>query len=257
MSHIDHISHSQMSQYQRCARQWEYRYVYGLKIPPGVNLITGAVYHSTLDKNFKFKIQSGIDPEPDIYEEVFDDVWRTKLKQEKEEGVGIDWEEQKPGIVKDNTFSLVNAYMTEQAPQVEPEDVEIPLESMVDGTKILFRIDLIDVHGAVIDHKTAAKSHTQDDLDKDPQGSAYSFALKRPILYLNHVALKLVKPRIQVLSTYRNDMDMVWWYNMSRGILNQMRSGVAPPNPVGWHCSPKYCGFWDKCRGDLAKVVYA
>ena len=58
----------------------------------------------------------------------------------------------------------------------------------------------------------------------------------------------------------RNDIE--WWYNMAVSIVQQMKTGIAPPNPVdafgkaGYWCSEKYCGFHGICRPGLARSMF-
>jgi len=48
---LNHVSHSQLSMWIRCPRQWEYRYVKNVKSLSSGALIEGSCYHDTLEFN--------------------------------------------------------------------------------------------------------------------------------------------------------------------------------------------------------------
>jgi len=246
---LDHVSYTQFGMWQRCPRQWKYRYVDGLRIPPGGAQIEGRCYHKSVEVNFVQKVASFKDLPVEDCLDAFATEWDKNLSEEE----FIDWEDRNPGAIKDEGYSLVSEYMVVQAPRVQPLEVEEWYISEVAGAKFVIRIDLMDDTGTVIDHKTAKRSYNQADVDKDLQASAAAFSLDRPILFQNHVAIKSVHPRIQVVKTVRTREDIEWWLDLASGIVTQMKIGVAPPNPNGWWCSPNYCGFYGLCRGGLIR----
>lgn len=252
MAILDHVSPSQIDMWQRCPRQWEYRYVKGLKIPPSGALIEGHCYHKTLETNFAQKITSFEDLPVSDCLDIFSTEWEKSLADEEE----IIWEVSTPGQVKDEGISLVKKYVVNQSPFVQPIEVEEWYISEIAGVKFIMRIDLIESNGIVIDHKTSSKLYTQDDVDRDSQASAAAFSLNRAILFHNHVAVKTTVPKIQVVKTVRTREDIDWWLDMAAGVITQMKTGLAPPRPTGWHCSEKYCGYWNICRGGLIREYW-
>jgi len=242
---LDHVSHSQIEMWQRCPRQWYFRYVKGLKIPPSGALILGGSYHSALEGNFRQKVTSHTDLPVDDCLDIFSDAWDIRLSREED----IDWKEERPGDVKDMGTGLVKTYREDVSPIVQPVLVEEPYVTEVAGVKFLLVMDLQDIDDIVVDHKTASKSKTQEEIDRDMQASAIAYVLGRPIVFRNHVALKLKVPRIQILETVRSPIDVLWWIEMATDIIEQMKTGIAPPRPGGWWCSEKWGGYWPMCRG--------
>jgi len=252
---LDHVSHSQINMWLRCPRQWQYRYVDGLKIPPSGALIVGSAYHSALEGNFIQKVNSMVDLPLSDCLDIYSDAWEERLSSEEL----IIWEQLGPGECKDQGASLVEEYIVSTSPSVQPAQVEKIHYSEVAGVKFVCRVDVEDVQRAVIDHKTSSRSYTQDDVDGDIQASAEAFALGRPIVFYNHIALKLNTPRIQVVKSYRRQVDIDWWVDMATGVVRQMESGVAPPRSIdafgksGFWCSERFCGYYERCRGELAR----
>lgn len=249
---LDHVSHSQLSMWDRCARQWEYRYVKGLKIAPSGALVLGGSYHKALEVNFRQKIRTLEDLPIDVCLDAFSDDWEKRLVEE----VGIEWGSDRPGKVKDLGVGLVAEYMNTTSFAVQPIRVEETFVKTIAGVRFVLRMDLQDINKIVVDHKTSARAYNQGDVDKDPQASATAFALGRPIVYYNHIALKTKVPRIQIIRTYRLAEDIEWWLEKATLNIAQMRTGIAPPRTDGWHCSPSYCGFWELCRGELTRKTF-
>lgn len=250
---LDHVSHSQISMWKRCPKQWEYRYVEGIKIPPSGALVLGSSYHETLELNFKQKMHTQKDLDLADFYDVFSTSWDTRIHEEEE----IAWQDnERPHILKDVGTHLVGAYRKEVSPAVQPTSVENCMVTDIGGTKFVYIMDLIDTNEIVIDHKTSGKAYSQADVDKDIQASAAAFMLKRPILFQNHIAVKTSSPYIQIINSIRTDADIDWWLNMAKGIIAHMKTGIAPPNPDGWHCSPNYCGYWNMCRGGLVRKIF-
>lgn len=246
---LDHISHSQIEMWHRCPRQWEYRYVHGLKIPPSGALVEGGCYHKALEVNFRQKVNTYQDLPVDDCLDAFSTEWEARLAEEEL----VVWERLGPGEVKDEGYGLVREYMLSISPEVQPTKVEERHVSEIGDVKLFLVCDLEDEDKKVIDHKTSSKAYTQDDVDRSLQAGATAFALKRAILYYNHVAIKSKVPRIQIIRTYRTIVDIEWWEKMALQVLAQMQSGIAPPRPTGWWCNSRFCGYWEMCRGELAR----
>lgn len=246
---LDHVSHSQINSWLRCPKSWEYRYVYGLKIPPSGPLIVGSAYHSALEGNFTQKIKSKMDLPLGDCLDLFSDAWDNRLSEEEL----IIWDKLGPGESKDQGAGLVEEYIVSTSPSVQPVQVERTVYTEVAGVKFICRVDLEDIQRAIIDHKTSAKAYNQDDVDRDIQASAEAFALKRPIVFYNHVAVKSRSPWIQVIKSFRTQTDINWWVDLATGVISQMESGIAPPRPNGWHCSERFCGYFERCRGELTR----
>lgn len=246
---LDHVSQSQVDMWQRCPKQWEYRYVHGLKVPPSGALVEGRCYHETLEHNFRQKMGSQEDLPIEECLDMFSTAWDATLLEEEL----IIWERLDSGATKDEGIGLVREYMSTVSPIVQPKKVEETYVSEVAGVKFVRVIDLVDVLDIVVDHKTSGKSYTQDDVDKSLEASASAFALERPIIFYNHVAIKTRIPKIQLIKTYRTQTDIDWWVDMVARIALQMKSGIAPPRPTGWWCSLRFCGYYEQCRGECAR----
>lgn len=255
---LDHVSHSQISMWQRCPRQWEFRYVKGLKMPPSGALIEGGCYHKALEVNFKQKITTLEDMPVDECLDVFSDEWKNRLSGEE----SVDWGGRHPDFYRSEGEGLLTEYMASTSFAVQPVTVENTIISEITGVNFVCRLDVVDMRKIVIDHKTSARAYSQNDVDCDIQASAEAFSLNRPIVFHNHVAIKSRVPRIQIVKSFRTRDDIEWWYNMATAVIRQMKTGIAPPRPIdafgkaGYWCSERYCGFYGMCRVGLARSLF-
>lgn len=243
-----HLSVTQMRMYQRCPRQYEYRYIHGLRERPAGALIQGKVFHTTIEDNLTQKIQT----ETDLPLDEMTDRFATHFK-EASEAEDIDWKDETPDEAKDTGVTLVTAHHKELAPKLHPAIVEKEFSVPLGDTHDLNgRIDLIEKDGQIVDHKTAAKSPSQDDADTDMQLTAYALVQQlegapAPALRLD-VVTKAKTPKAIRLTTVRTENDLLWFVTMFEQIAAAIKTGIFPPNPNGWHCSKTACGYWERCR---------
>lgn len=171
---LDHISHTQISMWNRCPRQWQYRYIEDVIAPPSGALIQGSSYHRALELNFKQKITTRTDLELRAVLDEFSDQWDERLKGEE----AIDWEEKEPGRMKDEGLYIAMLYHTTIAPEVQPLLVEWKSEKLLDraesAIKVVTVIDLVTLGGTIVDHKLSGRAFRQEDVDKDSQLTAYA-----------------------------------------------------------------------------------
>ena len=252
MSGIAYVSHSQLDLWLHCPRKWEFKYVKHIKVPTTAPLIEGSCYHKVLETYFNHKLVTKQDLSLSDVNDSIATHWNTILTSEER----INWEQHDPEDVRLECQALLTEYVSTIAPQITPVSVEETYISDIDGTKLACIIDLITSDETVVDHKTSSKKYTQDDVDKDIQATAEAFVLDKAIVFQNHIAVK-DGAYIQIVKSYRLIKDIEWWLEMTRGIIKQMNSGIAPPRAMkgDYLCSPKFCGYWNMCRAGLARSI--
>lgn len=255
---LDHVSPSQISMFLRCAKQWSYRYIDGIIAPPSISLIVGSAYHDALATNFMQKIESEQDlPISDVLD-AFSTSWDRQLtrrvteddgEQQEFETLDPEDEEEDTGDAKDMGVKLVRTYHYDTAPAVQPAAVEKWCEVEIADLKMVGRLDLQTTAGKVIDHKTSKRSKTQAEMDLEFQPFAYGLLCKGPVDFDFHVAVKTKKPKIQVIQTPKTAAEIIWFLRLAQQVWKAMHTGVYPPNPTGWWCNEKYCGYHSMCKG--------
>lgn len=250
----NHLSPSQLGMYLRCPRQWEYRYVDGLKIPPASALTLGKSFHKAVETNYRQKTESKTDLPVFDMTDCFSYDWHERVKAE--EPVFNAERGETAGKLLDVGVGLVTAQRQEIAPKVQPVAVEETFEVAL-GDEFPYTlkgvVDGVTEDGVIFDNKTGARKIQQADVDKDIQLSAYSIGhrirhQKRETALELHRVIKTKTPGTQIIRTTRSDDDLKWFLRLLEQVAGGIQAGTFPPNPTGWWCSPTSCGYYDICR---------
>jgi len=249
------LSFTQLNMFLRCPRQYHYRYVLGIRTPASGAMVQSRVWHETVERNYRQKIASHADlPLEDLqafYAERFDEALRVeKVAFESDESAGA---------LKDEGLAIVAAHHREIAPAVQPLLVEKSFRISL-GADFPYELvgvwDLIEEGGIVCDNKAYAKTPSQQDLDRDLQMTIYSLAYRATFGELEQglrvdAVLKHKTPKAVQLTTRRTNRDCQWLLGLIEEVAQAMEQQVFFPNPNGWHCAPRFCGFWNRCMGSI------
>ncbi|MGQ9589918.1 MAG: RecB family exonuclease [Planctomycetota bacterium] len=248
-----HLSFTQLNMFLRCPRQYKYRYVCGLKVPPSGAMVQSRVWHQTVELNYRQKIDSDRDLALGEMQEFFAAQFDAALASEE---VAFEPGE-KLGKLKDQGTAIVAAHHKGIAPAVRPLFVEERFTVDL-GENFPFDLvgvwDLVERDGTIADNKAYGKAPRQEDLDKDLQFTAYALGYRtthhriEPGLRMDAI-VKTNNPRAVQLHTRRTNDDCRWLLGLIEQVGRAIASGIFYPNPNGWHCSPRFCGYWDRCLG--------
>lgn len=264
------LSCTQLNMFMRCPRQYEFRYMQGIKIPPAGAMIQGSCYHETLAKEFELQIAGKKPLKAADVGDVFNESWRKFTKggfvldetsKEKEEFNEIDWGDDNPAHLKDEGIALSQLYVNEVAGTIKSTAVEHTLEGEIEGIPFILVIDLI-TSSMTVDHKMKSKRFSYADLTRELQPLAYTLPAHvgvkdYPGVFGYHVALKQKTPQIITPSGDPNllirptEGDYLWFTGIVKSCNSAISAGVFYPSPNGWHCTPKFCGYWSMCRGKM------
>ena len=235
--------------YKRCPRSWEFRYIKNLKIPPSGAIVMGSAYHTAIATNFKNKMVTSNDFSEAELTDAFDTSWNKELQNE------INWQDEKPDLLKDQSYKLILEYRKWIAPKVFPIAVEQTIFETIDDKVIFQGIVDLETEKEIIDHKVKGKMITQSDADKDYQVLSYCFLRKKPDFSF-HVAIKKKFPEVQIVSVHKNANQINWWIESVKQIVSQIESGNFPPNNDHFLCSPRWCGYYSLCQDMKGKNYF-
>jgi len=232
--------------YLRCPLQYYFRYVCDMKVPPTGNLTLGRTVHSTLEDNYRQKIQTHEDLSLSDMTDRFSDHW------EREAQLTLFGEDQKPGTLKDQGIQLLQPYHKEIAPNVQPVEVERQFLVDTGATELplMGYIDLIDDQRTIVDHKTTKRSFAQDAAEKDLQLTAYSMAY-RTLYGENESAVRLdvlvrtKEPKVQQLAATRTQEDIDRFRRLAEHVERGINAGISYPNE-NFMCG--ICGYGEMCE---------
>lgn len=252
MKPVRELHQSEIHAFLRCGKLWEFRYVQGLKIPPRAYHTVGRAVDRAITLNLTQKIQSGAD----LKESEVLDLCSTDFDKES---VETEWMDDKPGEQKDLAVACVRAHHREIAPKIHPATVQEKFVLETDaGYNLGGTIDIVEVDDTVRDSKTSKSKYSDDAVYRALQPALYDFAFEalrgRPAkAFAYDVMIKPTKTldaRTQIVAAKVTPEDREWLFDTIHNVDRAMRAGVALPAPEGsWQCSPKWCGFWSKCKG--------
>jgi hypothetical protein len=240
---VGHVSASQIGQYQRCPRQWAYRQVLKLKVPPDGGLLVGSGVHYAAEVGMQHKMDTGTNPEPDQAAEAAAQYVTEQIAT----GEVTMNDDDHAGALTDKAVRLSQAWATEAAPLVEPRAVEERFDVVLSGIPVTGRLDVV-TDTTVVDWKTSGKSPSRDDLVKSIQTSLYARATRKPVSYVylvNQVKAVKVVP-VDVTADECTQASRLADSTVAE-VAAGMALGVWPRNRTGWHCSAKWCGYHDRC----------
>jgi hypothetical protein len=61
--------------------------------------------------------------------------------------------------------------------------------------------------------------------------------------------VKTKNPKALQLHTRRTNADCRWLLGLIERVGAAIESGNFYPNPNGWHCNDRFCGYFSRCMG--------
>jgi len=252
------LSATRIQMLMKCPKQFEYRYVLGIKTPPSVAMEEGGAHHHALFTNNAYKIKKGEDLSTKKVVEAFCDDFSDRAKHIKK----TVWEKEETDSneVIDRGKLLQTAYMSEMAPSIVPLKAEYQWSDAVGDVTLAGHIDLIeadplDESGKIItEYKTAARTWSDIQVEQNFQLATYAVREGTPLIsVINLVKTKVPKvvrisAHINVTKAERDVRDAVGRWDAV------VKAGLFPPcDPTMWWCSEKWCGYWRRCRGKTVR----
>lgn len=258
---MEHISASQIGMYNRCPRQYEYRYIEKIVAPPGIALLVGGSVHRSIEAAMRRKAESRSNLTPGEVADIAADAFDSQLS---ERDVLLTKDEQSLGRTNaigqaiDRVCAVARywsvAVQTEYQPAA-PEDVEqefsIPMPSI--GTRYSGIIDLIDERDLIVDWKTGRRKRSYRELQTSVQFTGYSIAVerktkRRPMIVVEQILDRATGIDRTSLAFDKSPLDYEVFAKRVAATVTAIRKGVFPPcDPGSWQCSSKWCGYASQC----------
>lgn len=239
------LSPSQANTYLKCGVQWEFRYIEGLKIPPGGAMIRGRA----LDEASNIHYLAVAKSQQGLSSQEFVQLAVDAHSREVRDGARLDMPEQQS---RDIVAIGSNGYYQRIASQVQPrseQDVQKRVEWVSpNGVPIVGIIDLVIISPSaamILDTKFKGKFPSQADVDNSLQLTTYSMMEQVPM-----TSLGIVKPsgETKIMSHTNDKYDYVRTDGRYLRIWENIQAGRAiPAIPGTWYCSEKWCGYWSIC----------
>jgi hypothetical protein len=200
-----------INSYLHYPRQFERRYIQGIKDPANGAMVQSKAWHRTVEENYRQKSASGTDLPLGQIQEFFAATFdRAFAAEEIAFRPG-----ETPAKLKEQGLAIAAAYHQAIAPKVRPLLVEERFRVGL-GEEFPFDLigvwDLIDQDGMVIDHKAFSRAPAQEEADENVQLGIYALAYRLRMGKLEKglrldIIVKGSQPRPLQLSTTRTNDD--------------------------------------------------
>lgn len=282
MIEIDHLSATQLKMLKRCPKQWYYRYVEKLKIPPPGTWATGTSGHAACAMNFEQKPESGEDLPKDTLQDFFGD----HLKETKDEYI---WDDKKQyEKTRDTGISAVGHWREKIAPPLMPamlpdpetgEDIvqverrfEIPLGNV--DYNLIGYIDL-ETENSVDDFKFPGRRWNETNVIGEIQPMVYwsKARLEQATVFMKaeqeglkpelpeakkfryHVTTTAKTPVSQTIEVTVDEAQINAFMELIARSVDMIQKEVFPDIWGNYLCNPKGCGYFTRCRGCMTSKV--
>ena len=246
----DILSPTQVKTFLACPAKWMFHYLLGLKEPKTGSLALGTAFHSAIAANFRQKIETRQDlPFAEVLE-VFGKSWEDGASAASYE------QDENPQKLAATGVALVERYMKEAAPSIQPRAVELPVSGRIGGVPVSGFVDLLDIEGRIIDCKTAARRPSAVSHDYGLQLTSYTMLTPgasgqcRLDALTKTKAVQLIQLDYTVGPDERRYAEMIY-----PAAQDGMKSGLYLPHRASTLCSRRYCGYWRECEREFGGRV--
>lgn len=250
----EHTSASQLGCYARCPRQYRFKYIEQLPAERfSTNLALGSAVGSAIA--WWFDVQRAGET-PDTEEAVR--ILRADLSAATARP-DVDWDDETPESLAARGEALLRLFLAQfgDLPVLRTEErVELPIVDPSTGEvmprKLLGYLDFTLVDGACVELKTAAKSYSASDMQRNLQFAAYKAVVRaRGAGGIRLVVLVKTKvPKVQDVELQADEPSVRWFMAAASDIERAIASGHYPPAP-GMACS--MCDYGRACMGSVGR----
>ena len=261
-----YLSVSQVNQYMKCGKAYEFRYLLDRQVRPNSYTAQGSALHKGAEQMHLFMKDTPELPPKAFVEQAYVDAHEQYFAPDLD--VEIMEDDVSVGAVKDLGVKMINHYYEgaagnlaapdskESYRRVYPVHVERKVYAMLktqEGKEVPF-LGVIDLeeHDAVADLKTKRKIGTQGEADNSLQLSLYAYVTGK-----THVRLdQLIKPTKTLGVRYirresdRTAEEIAHAVDIAAQVADDIVAGrFYLTMPDNWWCSVDWCPYWNECRG--------
>ena len=261
-----YLSASSIKTLQTCPKQYEFRYIEGIIIPPNAALGIGSSVHKTLETYYSDAMTSATRLTPKQAGELSGDTLE-------------DWSKENENTMTDDEKSeahkllpsMVMTYVENIGQHLTPTATETECRyTMPSGVPMLGYIDLMYENNdtgevSIADYKVTGKKLSINDLKNSLQFNLYALMTGIGDIQIHNLVKTNYKPSPKPsdiegvtdyasnLRTIQNNFDGSQEEHFNTLVENAARlitSGIFMPcAPDAWCCNDNWCGYWKLCRG--------
>jgi len=242
---IDVLSGSSLNTFLRCAKQWEYAYIYRFRRPPALRMVTGTAGHAAAEIHMLTKRDEQVDPPLELALDTFSDTFALEAQE-------TDAPANERGEWKDKGTRGVKKWHKSVAPTIRPVHVEQPISFVINGVNWTGTFDVSDEDDLVTDYKFTSRTPSNAaDYLVNMVGYAIGFReltgrTESGIQVANVVMLK--QPTYVPIRSVGpvTDSAIIAFADIVESATRSIQAGIFPPNGLkSGACS--WCGYNDIC----------
>jgi hypothetical protein len=223
------MSATQINAFLHYPRQFERRYLLGLKDPTTGAAALGKAWHKAVEMNYRHKLAAGADLPLAEVQALFSQAFDAIIAKEEV----VFKPNEKPAKLKEMGLAITSLYHKTIAPKIKPALIEERFRVGL-GEEFPYDLvgvwDLVDDQGIVIDHKAYARAPSQDEVDKNVQLGVYALAYRlingKPEAGLRlDILVKGRQPQAVQISTRRTNRDCRWLLEVMERMTQVLESG--------------------------------
>ncbi len=254
MEDIVYLRPTGINTFLECSAKYFFQEVEKVEVANKSYLAFGSSIHRTLEANYSQKVISKLDLPVEEAKEIFSTSYEDEFSRVDKS----DLSSEESRIGKDQGINLIEKYQKEVAPRVIPLMVEqrIKVKFKHYNYGLAGTIDLFDVNGVLIDHKTTGKPIT----GTVPEGyksqiSAYAILEGATGREVKGARIDFLRRDIAAIRHIPVTIDREYFLNMFQTVGDSISKGVFIPNRNSYLCSKKYCKFYSECEKKFGGVV--
>lgn len=236
---------SEVNCYVQCSAKYRFQYVDRIQVPKALALAFGSSVHSSLEKNYRQKIETREDLSVEEVVQEFSDAF----DRETQEVEKVELLEEPES--KDIGIKLVGCYHRKIAPILQPKAVEHKVEATYKGYDygITGTIDLLTENLELHDHKTAGKRMSAPPDSHVRQGSAYHLMATAIGEKIKSVSFDyLVKKKNPEVYSAVIQTDPMYFLKLAQVVGEAVQRGVFIPNRDSVMCNKRFCKYFAVCE---------
>ncbi len=240
---------SSIGQFLKCPKQYMYRHMMNLVLPPKAALTLGGSVDVGATANYKQKIETKKDlPLSDVL-----DIFSSEFDKRS---IETDWDGEDSGKQKDLGSKMLKVFQESGAPHIQPVSVQeaFRIETSA-GYAVGGTMDLIDNNKFIRDTKTSKANYAEDAVSDSLQATMYDFAYEakngeKPAGFAFDVVTKHKEPRYQEVKGQVSKTQTEIMFESINIMHSQIQRGEFNYAPEGaWWCSKDWCGYHSMCKG--------
>jgi len=253
----DHLSWSQIASFIRCPLSYYFRYVEGRIIPPPGAIILGTSSHIALETDLKQKIDSKENIPTEEVKEIMSDAWESTVEKAVDNFGEVNWENDKPGELKDLGISALANYHEQEAVKIQPEadGVEKKFTQSFKNSPltIIGSIDCVtDIN--IIDWKNCKRKESVSYMngvviEAPPPWQLILYSISNPKKELREDRIiRTKKPDYQIFRWLSDLTLQAHLLKTINSISLAIRTGIYYPTPDTLRINCKFCGYSKLCK---------